>query len=560
MASRKQRKRRAASEHLFRDLRPVLLEELDTIIGDLSTAEREDGPSSKPNRCSSSDSTRNVTGPRWNRSDLQALELVACLGPLWELSKRIDAWIEGSHEMAGRKGGRNREYKAMEVFIFIFAIWIFRTHNAANNNLADEKNWHRLCRAVEQAWPNHPERRLSDRPMSRSKLYRFRKDFKGRVDHPLLVELRRLITDLSVDSAHFIGLFDPNLDDSLAKPDPTRMLTGDGTHLRGPYNAGPGINPRTGKPRRHDIHAQPYHGEDSDLSGLPTHEAVIVSARNSHPNEGIVLATAVMPPKKPSGNITDATMAVNMTLDLIDTYPRLESGVRGLAYDMRASSEDKDRLLDSGLTYAVKSRLTGPYKYPSCVIGPRWFTHKDGTKSNHVVTAIADTPCLTLLADNKRAIQPLRRCTLEKKERTRERDFTIYGIWEVPDTEIVPKHLVGAIVRIPHNSTPGERESVPHTRRTRALSPIPQSDPHFDKIYSIRPDSESINSDIKRRLVNRRCRTPGAENLAFELMGYQLMTVVKALDSYCRRTGSDTTALFGLFQPPVRAGPQRKAA
>ena len=176
------------------------------------------------------------------------------------------------------------------------------------------------------------------------------------------------------------------------------------------------------------------------------------------------------------------------------------------------------------------------------------------------MTAIADTPCLVLLVGNKQVVQPLRRVTLERKRRRRERAWTIYGIFEVPDTEVVPRELVGASVRIPHNSPQKERESVPHTRRTRALSPIPESDPWFDEIYGIREDSESINSDIKNRLPHSRCRTPGAENLTFELLAYQLMVLIKALNSYCRRTGADSTRWFGKQPPTARAGPLRLAA
>ena len=352
------------------------------------------------------------------------------------------------------------------------------------------------------------------------------------------------------------------------------MLTGDGTAIRGPYNEGPRINTRTGKVKRYDYDAQPYHGPDSDLHKLPCHEAVIVSGRNLHPNERIVFSAVVTPPKNFSGTktthalttpkkssedkTTDATTAVKMVLDLIKTYPALEDGVRSLTYDMRISSTEKDILLDAGLTYCVRSRLTGRKKRTSCVIGSKRFVHKDKATSQHIVTAIADTPCLTFLADNKQVVQPLERVTLEKKKRKRR--WVIYSIWRVPDTEVVPKHLVGAEVRILNNSTPAERESVPHTRRTRALSPIPESDPYFDEIYGVREDSESINSDIKSRLPNTRCRTPGAENLTFELLSYQLMTLVKALYSYCRRTGSDATPWFGHHPLSVRAGPLPQAA
>jgi len=552
--------RRPAAK-LFTDLKPVLRTDIDTIIGDLSAAARKDGPSSKPNSSASSNSPRNVKGRRWDRSVLEFLELVASFGPLWELSEQVEALIDASP--GPRKPGREREYRVIEVFIFAVAVWVYRSHTAAHDNFSDPKNWERLRSAVRERWGAlHPDRELSPHPMTRHKHYRFRKRFKGYVDDHLLVVMKRLITDMSVEGALFIGLFNPEAGDSLAHPDSTRMLTGDGTWLRAPYNVdAPMIDPRTGQVRRRDATAVLYHGNDAGLQFKPCHQAVIVSGRNLHPNERVVLFAGVMPPEGVLGTRSDATMAVQATLQLLDEHEALRAGVRGMAYDMQMDSEDKDDLLDSGLTYTVKSRITSRRKAASRVLGPLRFVHKDGTKSKHVVTAIADTPCLSRLVGNKQVVQPLRRVTLERKRRKRERAWTIYGIFEVPDTEVVPRELVGACVRIPHNSTKTERETVPyHTRRTRALSPIPESDPWFDEIYGIREDSESINSDIKSRLPHGRCRTPGAENLTFELLAYQLMVLIKALNSYCRRTGADSTRWFGQQPPAARAGPLPLAA
>ncbi len=160
--------------------------------------------------------------------------------------------------------------------------------------------------------------------------------------------------------------------------------------------------------------------------------------------------------------------------------------------------------------------------------------------------------------NGKIAIQPLRRVTLERKPRKNR--WVIYGIWAIPDQPLVPPHLVGATTRILHNSTPEERHRNPHRRRTRALSPLPASDPHFRAVHGIRQDPESINSNIKDLLRNRRCRTPGAGNLTFEMLTYQLYVLIKALAAYCKRTGANTTQWFGQFRMPVRAGPLPKAA
>ena len=556
MARRKRGKQRG-EDTLFKDYEAVLLEDIDISLDDRSTGTRLDGPSPKSNT-SGSNSTRDTTGPRLSMSILELLELLASFGPLWQLCDQVEALIDATH--IPRKGGRNREYRVIEALLFGVAVWHYHSYTAAHDNLTDPKNWQRLCSAVEQAWPDHPEWRLSSTPISRSQQFRFRKRYSDYAKNHLLVVLRRLISDACVQAALCMGMFDSEIGDSLACPDRRNVITGDATWIRGAYNKmGPAIDPRTGKVKRFCPDSRLYHTNDGALSSAPGQQVVFIEGRNPFPNEHVMLDVCVMPPKRPSDPMSDATMAVDMTLDLIDRHPLLDAGVRCFAYDMALRSRDKDRLLDSGRIYASKSPLTSQNKRASCNLGDALFRCKNGTQTYQQLAGIADTPCVFITDGNgKIAIQPLRRVTLERKPRKNR--WVIYGIWAVPDKPLVPPHLVGATTRILHNSTPEERHRSPHRRRTRALSPLPASDPHFRAVHGIRQDPESINSNIKDLLRNRRCRTPGAGNLTFEMLTYQLYVLIKALAAYCKRTGANTTQWFGQFRMPVRAGPLPKAA
>jgi len=139
---------------------------------------------------------------------------------------------------------------------------------------------------------------------------------------------------------------------------------------------------------------------------------------------------------------------------------------------------------------------------------------------------------------------------------------SIYGKWRIPDHPAIKPQLRTATTTIRHNSTPQERNSKPHRRRTRALSPLPDTDPHFQRTYGLREDTESTNNNIKNRLPNQRSRTPGKHNLTIELIGYQLLQLIKALHAHNHRTQTNTQHHFGNHPqpnaPPNTAPPQDK--
>ena len=102
--------------------------------------------------------------------------------------------------------------------------------------------------------------------------------------------------------------------------------------------------------------------------------------------------------------------------------------------------------------------------------------------------------------------------------------------------------MVGATTRIRNNSTPQERQAKRHTRRTRGLRPIPETDPSFKPLYGPRQDIESHFSTYKRQL------------------NYNLFQINTALVAHHKRTGKDISRWFGSHFPDTRAGPLEQVA
>ena len=92
---------------------------------------------------------------------------------LWELSELIENAIRA---VCGnrRKGGRPRKHTAAEWLLFQVAVFIYGSLRSTNRNLntinrnwkfpTEQKKWNMLRKVAQQAWPDHPNRRLSEDP------------------------------------------------------------------------------------------------------------------------------------------------------------------------------------------------------------------------------------------------------------------------------------------------------------------------------------------------------------------------------------------------------------
>ena len=535
------------SDALFSDGNPVPVAEVKAMVDDATTATRIDGPQPRSSGWQKA-RDRKIKGQRFRPSHLQWMKCVACFKPLWDLALQLEAIIEAT---AHGRAGRRREYKVIDALLFEIMAWNFDTYLQVSDNFADEDYWRIFTQAVAVAYPDEPKMRLSDKAISRDQHYRFRKRYLS--DH-LIGVMHNMIDQASIEAALSMGMLNPHLG-SLTNPDPSSFITGDGCWVPAltSLTRHDAVDPVTGEILgRFDRHALPYRTSDNEKATSPGYLLVMLLARNPYKKERVVLSNRLKSAYNPEVNRNDATIAVDMILDLLEKCPGLRAGLVGMVYDMALSTADFDRLLDAGLIPVskvprTKTRKPKKGKIAAKNLGKYAFKAKDGTAQDLIITAVNGTPCITCPdGDGVDCYVPLKLRQVRKTGR-RGRPL-INTLWVVADKTLVPARLQGAVARIRHNPTKHERDS--GKSHSRALRILPESDERFDDIFGRREDSESANSDLKNRLWNSRCRTMSHNSVEFNNISYQIHTLITALVAYHNRTGADMSRWFGQHKLP----------
>ena len=558
---------------LFEGLAPVSVAEVNSIVGDDSTEQRKDGPAAgraKQHRRrrrtkKTGDRTpprkaspKKVKGRRFRPSEMQELQAVACFKPLWE-----QAWLLESVMVATERAsnptnvGRNREYSAFDGLLFEAQSWIAGSYQRLADNLADVVNyWQPMSRAAAEAYPGDVRFKMSKKPISIHQFRRFRKKY---LNDKILERLRHMIDEASVEACLDMGMFAPDAG-SLTNPDPYSFVSADGCWVPAltSLTLDDAVDPQTGEIiRRYDPDALPYHTNDGEWAASPGYLHVSVLARSPYRNERVILASRLKSAHNPEVNRNDATITVDILLDLIERFPKLRDGLAGVVYDMALSVADFDRLLDEGLIPVSKVPLTSQGRVATQNLGPHEFKTKQGNKVTLVVIAVDGTPCVTFTDGNGiDYYMPLK--LIQVKKPNRKKRIQIATRWALPENALVPVNLVGAKARVRHSRT--IQEKLDNKSRSRALRVFPESDERFPDLLGRRQDSESDNDDHKSKLWNRRCRTIRHRNVELNQVSRQVHRLVSALMSYHNRTGADMTRWFGQHQLARRAIPLALAA
>ena len=555
---------------LFEGLDPVPVAEVHSIVGDDSTTKRKDGPKAKRARRARPDnktaqpktprkaSPKKVKGRRFRPSEMQVLQAVACFKPLWELAWQLESVMVATERVHNPTNvGRNREYSAFDGLLFEVLSWAAGSYKRLAENLVDEVNyWQPLCRAVAEAYPGDNRFKMSEKPISIHQFRRFRKRYLS--DH-LLGAMHDMIEEASVEAVLWMGMFSPGAG-SLTNPDPYSLVTGDGCWVPAltSLTRDDAVDPQTGEIiRRYDPDALPYHTIDGTRAASPGYLHVSVLARSCYHNERVILATRLKSAHNPKVNRNDATIAVDIVLDLVQRFPKLRAGLVGMVYDMALSTADFDRLLNAGLIPVSKVPLTSQGKVATQNLGPHDFKTKDAQTVTLNVFAVHGTPCVVFTdGDGIDCYVPLK--LLQVKRTGRKNRSQISTRRAIPNAALVPAGFVGAETRVRHTQTKQERAT--KKSRSRALRIFPESDERFPDLSGRREDSESGNSDHKSMLWNRRCRTIGHHSVELNDVSRQIHRLITALVAYHNRTGADMSRWFGQHQLARGAVPLAQAA
>ena len=267
--------------------------------------------------------------------------------------------------------------------------------------------------------------------------------------------------------------------------------------------------------------------------------------RGKEPATRLTLTVGVKNPQ--AGPMSDARIAVDSILALLDRHEGLDAGLKGFVFDMAMRSAEHDDLLDRGIIGISHTPKTANGRPAARNLGTYKF--RNGRDSfNMAVTAIDGAPTIHLVDGNGDDLAvPLEGKQVRKIWRKRLGRYVVTRDWRIPDEDHVPPHLRGAMANIRHNSDDDERNSKPHQRRPTALRVFPEYDPVMLEKYGLREDSESANNHTKDMFPRRRANTLGRRRLHFKLFAAQHHDLVTALLNHAKRHSEDVSKWFGQY-------------
>ena len=548
MASRK--RRRAAGRKLFVGGQPELVRDLHLVYAEPAAEERRDGPVADSSKSgSSNDAARKVTGPRLTLSNKQSICAVVCNVAFWEEAAVLQRDVDGFDlAPAGRRRGRPRRNTAADMLAYRQIELVCKGMNAADREISPDPHaglvrslWDETREVLERAWPDHPERRLSAEPVNRTKFHNFRKRF---LTDDMVEQIGLALSDKAVEGALDIGLLDPDRG-THTSPHTTQQIYGDGCWFSGMLN-------HTAKVRR-DPDAAEFFNLDGTRADAPGHLAARTYVRGTDPNTRITLTVDTKDPA--AGPMSDARIAVNRVIGLLDRHPRLREGAKGFVFDMALRSAEHDDLLHAGLIGISHTPKTANGRPAARNLGAHKFRTGTNTVATMTVTAIDGAPTITLTDGNGDDLAvPLQGGQVRRRWRKRLGRYAMYRDWHLPHQDHVPQHLQGVTTEICHNSSDTECEVKHHKRRTTALRVFPDYDPVMIENYGIREDSESSNNHTKDMFPDRRANTLGRRQLHFKLFAVQHHDLATALLNHAKRTRTDISKWFGNYlahlEPP----------
>ena len=261
-----------------------------------------------------------------NLSDPQWLEAMACFKTLWDLAQKLDSLLAAQ---ASSQHGRAPKHSAFETLLFEVAAWQLGTYRAVGRTLADPLVWDRLRSAVEAAFPDDPRMRLSAEPITRAQHAYSR----AKLSNDMIEVMNNMVTEAAITAVQSMRMLVPGL-----KPSPfldkRSFVSADGTWF-----------PTKTEP------AQGVTRKEAPMA----HRLVTVLARNPHHQERVVLSARARPFRSNRQPPGEAAMVAHTVLWLVERFPNLRAGLRGVVCDPMPSM-DSDRLLEAGIIPVSKAQ------------------------------------------------------------------------------------------------------------------------------------------------------------------------------------------------------------
>jgi hypothetical protein len=421
------------------------------------------------------------------------------------------------------KYGPNRECNEIQVHLWERMIDDFDSWRDAEAFFAHPLINDFVVSTLEQTWPDHPDRRVPNRPMSRSQFHRYRRRLgKSGIDTQ-----RRLMESQRENARRQALSMGLGSGGSLAKPDPKAVMYGDGTFIKARYDAIEGDkveDPRTGEVEqaRYDLDA--VVALDDDGNPNPGYTWVILHLADPDAEQECVLTGF---DRVTSGG--EAAVVPRLLEELHPLYP----GVHHCGYDMAVQGRDIDRLYASGIHPAIKIPRAAGDTPRHGLIEIKDLKGTDGKTHKVKISGFDGVACIEIMIDGEPFLVPVIEVAL------RQPDHRVYGEYEIPPHPGVHRGLHGVRFQIRLDGlTIHGRYRAQYVRWINEHTPVGQ------QLIPQRNRTESENSNIERMLhLGGRARSVGEFNNTLDMIGYCETRNLKAALAHQRRTGHDPIGL-----------------
>ena len=501
------------------------------------------------------DEDRGVLGEAVEMSTARFAEAAVTFAALWKYVE----WFQQEEAKKRRGAGRPREHTVAQAVL----VWMLKSEEMSERAIIVElrDHWALVCAATAAAWPDHPNRRMPDRPISRRQYRNFASRHLARkpktdnndpeAKNDAHERLRLDMMRAAAKAARYMGMLDP-ADGSLNRPSPARTIYGDETFIRDRFNRKPSdcFNDKGEQIRRFDPDSRAHYTNNPKDKGARGHKIFTLSVRNDWVNQRIILATGVR-----DNDVTEANNFIDQLGRLREVCPEVRDGANTATYDGAVHAVHVDGIYGHRIVPVMRTPLNNRSEPASIVLHDVEFCCRDGQTRHRDVRCLHGTPTLDFVdGAGYESHQPLR--SVNTYYRTNA-DGTCrwYQDVEVPDNAALGP-LCGATATLRLDSTPQERKPGRPRRRTTALRALTSTSRYHRRAKGRREDSESIHNNVKSTMPNQRVRSIGTPGVDLDQLGFQAHTTINALIHHYHENGGDITEFFGQ-RPPTTPRPPR---
>lgn len=444
---------------------------------------------------------------------------------------------------------------------------LFRSAARVETEIADPATWEVITQTIRNMHQRDPElvpRLPGPKPPNRD-AFRYARDAHLTSDD-VLPQLQALFTECAVDRAREFGLLNPNGPGSLSHPDRSRVVYGDGTVVRPLYRppaatrtttkdgetvityTGPGGAPQQAPTRRYDPDAADYHGHAGPVHGQ---NFVALYARGDHPGHRVVLAVARV--DRPGHEAATAVTAIKALHEIAG------NGIQAVVYDgaMRGAHIDDlmttlgvvviNKVHSSAKTATRRGKKSATPRYYPLGAWEHDTSHTPGgsTTCTHQLGAVDGAVSEIALNEVGKAVilHRLERRQIKRPRRASGR-YHFNVAYEVP----CPQEPFTAWI------TPHALASETSHTRADAVRIIAEGEPDFDRLYGLRNDAESFNSEFKRTLIVDRAMSLGARRQLLDVLCYAILH--NAINAARAQASAPNIAVMRRVAPGARALPE----